>query len=330
MARYGVVDASPAEVDAMLARLAAALVLPAPAPARFLFPGGEAFYAACTESVITLQRAARKVIEHLGLRCGSVVVTFVRQLGAAGRVERDGDAWFIEIDDTHRASGRALGAILAHECCHVLLIERGVYPLGNALDEVYVDLAVMLTGLGALSLGAIRDDEQRKVDRIEYSHQSFGYLRAPRLERAYARVCRQLGVARADALAPLTGNARVAVGNEWLRLRLRPAPPLTYAPHGGSVIVACASLTCTSRLRLPADRPGVATCPTCRGRIELDGRQAVFAAASAPTTLTLHEVPTGAAPSGAELRARLVPLWTKVVAAIFLALLVLLLLSQWV
>ena len=33
-------------------------------------------------------------------------------------------SWFIEIDDKHRSYGHVLGAILAHERCHILFEER--------------------------------------------------------------------------------------------------------------------------------------------------------------------------------------------------------------
>jgi hypothetical protein len=281
---YDVVDARAGFVSQLITSLADALALPAPARDTFLFAPDDAFYAACTESIVTLQHAARKIIDHLGLRAGTVVVGFVSGLGVAGRIERQGGAWFIEIDARYRGDGPTLGAILAHECCHIVLHDRGVRALGNALDEVHVDLAAMLTGLGALTLNAIHDRQERTGNELRFEHRSFGYLRAPRLEHAYADVCARLGVPIGRAARPLrSAIVRRGVITSMLRARVPPRRPLLgYAPAGDHLIVACPRIACTARLRVPAGRRGTARCPRCEAKRDVDGRALATRALAAP------------------------------------------------
>src|SRR5579883_2831908 len=152
---YELVEATPRWTARRLDALAAALLLPTPARGAFLFDADQRFYALCTRSLVTLQQAARRIIQHLGLVCDTVVVTFRSDVPFAAQIERDGGHWFVEIDKQYQGDGRALGAILAHECCHILLHDRRLPRFGTAVDEVHVDLAVMLTGLGPLCLNAV-------------------------------------------------------------------------------------------------------------------------------------------------------------------------------
>jgi hypothetical protein len=289
---HGIVDASPAWVARRLSALSATLLLPCPVRDAFLFPANEAFYALCTTSVISLQQAARRVVEHLGLECDTVVVTYRSDLPNPARIEREGGHWFIEIADKHRSDGPVLGAILAHECCHILLEERGVPRFDTAVDEVHVDLALMLAGLGALTLNAIEDRTISTPNQITTIHRSFGYLRAKLLRYAYAHVASALRIDRKRALAPLTRPASRDDVSAHLLTNVRARlSKLAYRPLASHVIVPCSSAACSKRLRVPTGTLGKARCPECAASRAFDGRPFSIQAQAKPAPMKAAPLP---------------------------------------
>lgn len=280
-----VVDATPRWVEERLAALADQLLLPAPVLDGFLFLADDAFYAACTESIVSLQRAAKRIVLHLGLSCDTVICAF-KSLPNPATIQRVGNDWFMEIDPQYKADGRALGAILAHEVCHILVDERGVPHFDTAVDEVHVDLAVMLAGLGALTLNAIETKSEVRGNTVYTQHRSFGYLRAPMMFHAYAHVCAAHGIGAGRATELLVASdARWSV--RWtMTMRLR-RPELSYKTLATNVIVPCASLACAKRLRMPTGRAGQATCPECKTTRMFDGR--ATRAIPREIAMTMHE-----------------------------------------
>ncbi len=277
---YSVLETTRGWVSRRLRDLSAALLLPCPTRDGFLFPADPDFYRLCTDSVVTLQGAAKRILQHVGLTCDLVVVTFRSDLPHPGRIEHDGSSFFVEINSQHRGDGPALGAILAHECCHILVAARGVGRLGTVEDEVHVDLASILAGLGPLTLNGVDESQQQRGDVIVLQQRSFGYLRAPLLCHAYARTASLLGLDRARAVSDLRGTAREAVdrlllgeaARRWLRRATRrQAPLLAYAPPGEHLVVPCARPACGQRLRLPAGKVGRLRCPSCGTERAFDG-----------------------------------------------------------
>lgn len=289
---HGIVEATPAWVARRLHALAATLVLPCPVRDAFFFPADEAFYDLCTASVISLQQAARRIVEHLGLECDTVVVAFRSDLPNPARIERDGAHWFIEIALEHRSDGPVLGAILAHECCHILLEERRIPRFGTAVDEVHVDLALMLAGLGALTLNAIEDRTIRTSQQTVTVHRSFGYLRAKLLRYAHAYVAAALGVGLRRALQPLRhAPSRFAVRFHLLTSLRARRSKLAYCPLASHVILPCSTVTCARRLRVPTGAIGKARCPECGASRPFDGRPLPIDARSTPAPMTTAPVP---------------------------------------
>jgi hypothetical protein len=269
---YQRVEATRAWVRARLYALAANLRMPGPTLDSFLFTPDERFYGECTGSIVSLQRATRRLIEHLGLACDRMVVGFRANVPFAGRIDRDGGDWFVEIDSRFRQEGPALGAILAHELCHVLMAEQRIPHFGTAVDEVHVDLAVILAGLGALTLNAIKR-EVRVVNgqRIE-TRQGFGYLRGYLLRHAYGTVASSLGLGGRRATMTLrSANDRLATRLQLAGHVLRRPAPLGYAPPDDQVVVPCASPNCERRLRVPVGKTGTARCPECGTAAPFDG-----------------------------------------------------------
>lgn len=289
---HGIVEATPAWVARRLHALAATLVLPCPVRDAFFFPADKAFYDLCTASVISLQQATRRIVEHLGLACDTVVVAFRSDLPNPARIERDGAHWFIEIALEHRDDGPVLGAILAHECCHILLEERRIPHFGTAVDEVHVDLALMLAGLGALTLNAIEDRTITTSQQTVTVHRSFGYLRAKLLRYAHAHVAASLGVGLQRALQPLrAAPSRSAVRFHHLTRLLARRAKLAYGPLASHVILPCSSVTCARRLRVPTGAIGKARCPECGASRSFDGRPLSIDAGSTPAPMVTAPLP---------------------------------------
>jgi hypothetical protein len=263
---YQLVEANEGWVARRLEALAAALHLPGPVRDGFLFRADVRFYRECTESIVSLQRAARRVIDHLGLRCDSVVVSFRDNLSHAGMIELDGGHWFIEIAAQYKNDPQALGAILAHECCHILVAERRLHLFRTAVDEVHVDLACMLSGLGPLTLNGISQRFYTKDSQTYSQHRSFGYLRQHLLRFAYARVAAALHLGWRRALRDVDGLS-------WAELSWRYpwslGARLHYAAVDKHVVVSC---SCARRLRLPSGAVGKSRCPECKTERRFDGR----------------------------------------------------------
>ncbi len=286
---HGVVDASPGWVSKRLESLAQQLLLPAPVRDAFLFDASPKFYRACTESIVTLQGAAKRIVEHLGLRCDTVICAF-RTLPNPAHIQRVGNDWFMEISSDYKTDGYALGAILAHEVCHILLEEKRVPMFGTAVDEVHVDLAVMLSGLGALTLNAIETRSEVRGDTYYEQHRSFGYLKGPVMHHAYAEVCAGLGIGIRRATHRLRAyNARLGV--RWQMLARLRRPHYAYRPLASHVIVPCGSVTCGKRLRMPTGKPGTAKCPECKATRDLDLRACRTRPLDAPLAIRDGQVP---------------------------------------
>jgi hypothetical protein len=281
---HQVVDASPAWVTRRLAALAKTMLLPSPVIDGFLFAADAAFYASCIESIGSLQLAVRRIIDHLGLSCDTVSVTFT-ELSHPGHIERYGRDWYIEISSEYEQDPFAIGAILAHECCHILVADRGVPRFKTAVDEVHVDLAAMLSGLGALTLNGIQTTAGR--------HRSFGYVCAPLLHHAFAEVAVALGI---DVRRATRFLRRAASRNEirWqLVMRVR-RNRLAYRVLDSHVVVECPG--CTTHMRLPTGTIATASCASCHTRREFDGRGCTVTALPVPEPMLAAETPAKPGP----------------------------------
>jgi hypothetical protein len=272
MRRMQVVDATERWVDDRLRALASALDLPCPVRESFLFEADYAFYTQCTESDVALQRAAKRIFLHAGLPCDAVVVLWKPGLGQPARTDRDGDSWFLELDVVFKTNASGLGAILAREAARALIATRSIARAGHAVDDVDIDLAVMLAGLGPLALG---------------HDVTYGALR-PRLVRyVYARVCAALHIRLGRTLAAgrFDGSLKTYLVALWPRLS---RTPLAFHALDSHVIIRC---FCGRRLRVPTGARGTTTCPACKRKRAFDGRACRAAQQTAPAVLRPQAMP---------------------------------------
>ena len=264
------IEASERWVSERLVALAGALHLVGPVRDGFGFPADLGFYAECTESIVSLQKAARRIIDHIGLACDSVVVLW----GTHVATERADGAWFVTLDRAYAKDGIGLGALLAREVCRILLAHRNILRCGATLDAVHVELAVMLTGLGALTLNALAETEGTpRADR------TLGVLRPHLLVYAHARVGAALSLPHRLLVDYLRSPTSRQVTWTWLRASRRRLP---FRKVGDHVIMRC---RCSQRLRVPAGKVGAMTCPGCKTKRELDGRACAIAHATAPVPM---------------------------------------------
>ena len=256
-------------IEGRLRVVASALALPAPVRDGYLFDADHAFRTQCTESDTTLQRAAKRVFDHAGVRCDAVVVMWRAGIGQP-RAERDGDSWFFELDPVWKGNDLALGAQLAREAGRALLVERGASQAATA-HALDTELAALLAGLGALVLRAAEAGQPETVLR-------------PRLVRyVFARVAAslRLGLPRALDVVP----RKPAIVVLWPRVSRR---PLAFAPLAPHVIIRC---FCGRRLRVRTGAIGATTCPACKRKRPFDGRPCATTPVTTPTPLPATAVP---------------------------------------
>lgn len=266
------VEATERWVGARLDALAASLHLACPVREAFLFDADHAFYTQCTESDVTLQRAAKRVFLHAGLPCDAVVVLWKTGLGAA-RLDRDGDSWFLELDATWKTNAHALGAIVAREVGLAVLAARNVRRLRTVVDEVHVDLVVMLTGLGSLLLHPL------------VANVTFGPLRPRLLRFAFGRVTTALRLPLPKSLDVVPRPYAIHHVLLWSRLS---RTPLRFRALESHVIIRC---FCMRRLRVPTGSEGTTTCPACKRKRPFDGRACAAAIIDTPVEMPPTPVP---------------------------------------
>jgi hypothetical protein len=237
-------------IDRRMEAVAEMLARPTPAHDAFSFQADTVFYALCTTSIVTLQAAIKEVLEHLSLDYGTVDVAYVRGLvGHVAHIERDHLTYWVEIDEKYRDDAESLGAILAHECCHIIYDERHLPRQGDTRDERTVDLIAFLCGLGPLTLNAVR------------GHRYLGYFGRESFAYAYVRINEALGIEEAQAIKWLRSEARALLRDA--PHTERPPLKLPYSEAPSRVVVRCQSPECRRRLRVPTGSVLRVTCPRC-------------------------------------------------------------------
>jgi hypothetical protein len=165
----------------------------------FHFEPASSFYnALASDDEEGLKSAAAQIASHLEL---PVVPPVDFDWGIkmepqhAGQVRFDRPGAPIRIPFQYAGRGYVLGAILAHELCHVFMAVRQICPSSAEEDEPLTDLMTVCAGLGKLSLnGTIPESNGNPTMRFQ-----LGYLPHDLFLYTYSQVNKLKKIAKGSA-----------------------------------------------------------------------------------------------------------------------------------
>lgn len=127
------------------------------------------------DPVICAQNIAKQIACHFGLKLALVVVTFVHNLGAPGKVELSaGSSFHIDIDAKYKSNTNFLAAILAHEIAHIYLFRHNISINGALENEILTDTVASFLGCAGVILNSSYDEVSYENNRTTVH--SFGYI----------------------------------------------------------------------------------------------------------------------------------------------------------
>lgn len=134
------------------------------------------------DPVITANRLATKIVRHLKLPEGSILVNYRNNLEHPGQVELTlENEYLVELNALYKENQRDIAAILAHEITHVFLYRAGLWLPNTYDNEILTDTASVYLGVGWLGLNAYRLTETKQTNSsgqryIKYQEERLGYL----------------------------------------------------------------------------------------------------------------------------------------------------------
>jgi len=155
--------------------------------------------------IISIQNAAKKICEFLGLQNMIFIVTIAKQsYQTAGHVElNNSHTIFIELDSDVANNSESILHVLSHEITHKYLHYNGIKAQQGKIyeqeNEILTDLTAIYIGLGKLILnGSEYKSEQVIYDKNNMKTQTsihkYGYLSREKYEYAYLLVCRMRNI----------------------------------------------------------------------------------------------------------------------------------------
>lgn len=246
--------------------------------------------------VLAVQTLARRIAEIYSLDVGTIVVTFLRDMKPAGRVELGGAAdrdFFVEVRSEFQTQPKILAAILGHEIGHIFLHHHRLHPPPSQFAEILTDTVAVLYGFGPAMADTFVVTEKTEVhagrlrtSRVEHhmgyltpEEMGFALVRAGfgaienSLESDAARSAFLLGRQRASLELSTPPLRRAGLWERLLYRALRWWTDLTrtrneltstglYALEPGRVQFRC--ILCCQAVRVPTGKRLTATCPRCR------------------------------------------------------------------
>ncbi len=175
----------------------------------FHFEPTKQFYEALSsDSDTCLQDAAVEIAIHLRLSAVPPVDfdwSIKMEPQHAGQVRLDHPDAPIRIPFQYAGRAYALGAILAHEMCHVFMTVRRIRAAATEEYEPLTDLTTVCAGLGKLSLnGTLTDSDGNPTMRLQ-----LGYLPHDMLAYAFGEVSRLKGIRKKFARGNLRPEVRI-------------------------------------------------------------------------------------------------------------------------
>lgn len=147
--------------------------------------------------VISIQNEAKRMMEFIGLKGYTTVVTFCStDNGTAGNINLNNSMEvFIEIDKSMQANRKnfkeAVLCVMAHEICHKYLYSHGLYLEDTKANEYCTDLATFFVGFGLLTINGCYEQYKTTTQTTTITHTySTGYLTPQNYLTAHMVVCK--------------------------------------------------------------------------------------------------------------------------------------------
>ena len=179
-----------------------------------------------TNSIVDIQKAAKKISYFLGLKGLTFIVgKFKQEENVAGNIELEQYAKevYIEISEDLEEFEESLLSTLAHEITHkYMLIYNISCGKGSAHEyenEILTDITAVFLGLGKLMINGshvkkttITHENDTKIE--ETKKMNVGYLKIAELGFVYRLICTMRNISNKEMISNLTKDAELAV-KQW-------------------------------------------------------------------------------------------------------------------
>lgn len=183
----------------------------------------EPFYINLEDKIISIQNAAKKIADFIGLNGFTLIVAIVKLKDrVAGNVELDyqNREVFIEISEETLKFDESILATLSHEISHKYLYLNGI-SLGTDIvkeyeNEILTDITAVFLGLGKLMLNGcecknVREEYEFNGTKKITETLKVGYLNREQLAFVYRLVCAMRKISERDLLSGLNHSAKISV-----------------------------------------------------------------------------------------------------------------------
>lgn len=177
------------------------------------------------DKIISIQNAAKKVADFIGLNGFSFIVAIVKLKDkVAGNVELDyqNREVFIEISEETLKFNESILATLSHEISHKYIYLNGI-SVGKDIvkkyeNEILTDITAVFLGLGKLMLNGCESKNVRKEYEFNGTKKitetlKVGYLNRAQLAFVYRLVCAMRKISERDMLSGLNYSAKLSVSD---------------------------------------------------------------------------------------------------------------------
>ena len=225
-----------------------------------------------SDIVIYSQNIARQIANFLGLHLLNVVITFVHNLGAPGKVLLSSGNFFpIEVDEKYRSNTNLISAILAHEIAHIYLYKHDIRIKDTFQNEVLTDTTAAFLGCAWLILNSSYEEPSYMDNRTAVKW--FGYI--TQYEVGYILAKRDFLLKQDSSDAMMYGRSREffdagkahflkSLGRPYVRRSAlgKLGYRLKSMLKTGTIVFRC--LCCDQQLRIPeSDKTLTVHCPAC-------------------------------------------------------------------
>ena len=147
-------------------------------------------------SIESIRYAAKYIANYINIRKSFVVTidTSMKKKYAGGVDRGIGGISHIQISQKYLKSEAMVLSILAHELCHIYLVEKGLRGATEIQNEALTDLTTIYTGLGVITLNGCKQ-VSTKIEQL-YDGQretttttSIGYFNIDAYAFAYELIC---------------------------------------------------------------------------------------------------------------------------------------------